>query len=209
MLAVGPERVQKANYELREVRSATVGEPIFSVQVVPQRPTYVVSQRYEPPRPALLESKRAPLVPGMIFTATARYPNGDLLLHSRTYDAMLGVRVQASGVPVGWVLPSGEQASRAAWTRQPLFEKADDGIPQEGAFRAEMLYSGLTGSTLRATYREFKDDFARPAFFQELQYELSESRTISYKSIRIEVLDATNMRLEYRVLDDGGLPWLP
>ncbi|MDP9176755.1 MAG: hypothetical protein M3O61_03655 [Gemmatimonadota bacterium] len=72
-----------------------------------------------------------------------------------------------------------------------------------------MIYSGLDGRTIRATYREFSGDFIRPAFAQELQYNLAQDSTIAYKTIKIQVLEATNSVLRYRVREDGGLPWLP
>lgn len=78
-----------------------------------------------------------------------------------------------------------------------------------GSFKAELIYSGLTGSTLKVIYREYSNDYARPAFTTDLQYNLEESKEIAYKSIRIEVLNATNRQLDFRVVSDGDLPWLP
>ena len=58
-------------------------------------------------------------------------------------------------------------------------------------------------------YREYAENLARPAFSQELQYNLDESKIISYKSIKIEIINATNSVIEYKVIDDGGLTWFP
>jgi hypothetical protein len=41
-----------------------------------------------------------------------------------------------------------------------------------GGYRWELLYDGVDGSTLKVTYREYKDDLARPAFFQSASYTL-------------------------------------
>jgi hypothetical protein len=49
-------------------------------------------------------------------------------------------------------------------------------------------------------YREFKDNLARPAFTQELKYDLGQSRVIGYKGARFEVLDAGNTAITYKVL---------
>jgi hypothetical protein len=48
-------------------------------------------------------------------------------------------------------------------------------------FRRELVYSGKSGSTLRVTYREYVNDLARPAFYQELSYDLNESSEIVFK----------------------------
>ena len=41
---------------------------------------------------------------------------------------------------------------------------------------------------------------ARSAFSQEVQYDLEESNVIGFKSVRIEVIEATNSRIQYKVL---------
>ena len=72
-----------------------------------------------------------------------------------------------------------------------------------------MIYSGMTGSTIRTVYREFADNFIRAAFSQEIHYDLAQDSVIAYKTIRIRVLSASNAEISFEVLDDGGLPWLP
>jgi hypothetical protein len=42
---------------------------------------------------------------------------------------------------------------------QEVSEKTDQ------SFKEELIYSGISQDTLRVTYREYKGDFARPAFF--------------------------------------------
>lgn len=66
----------------------------------------------------------------------------------------------------------------------------------------EILYSGISGGELRATYREYVNDMARPAFSQEASYdyETGQSTTISFKGAQIEVLSADNNEIRYRVL---------
>lgn len=41
---------------------------------------------------------------------------------------------------------------------------------------------------------------ARPAFNQELQYDLNESNTVGFKGLRMEIVNATNTSIEYKVL---------
>lgn len=72
----------------------------------------------------------------------------------------------------------------------------------KGSFKIEIIYSGLDKNNIKATYREYKDDIARPAFYQDLVYNLEKSDIIRYKQFKIKVLEATNEGLEYVVLED-------
>ncbi|HEU4460107.1 MAG TPA: hypothetical protein VFR90_13375 [Methylibium sp.] len=67
-------------------------------------------------------------------------------------------------------------------------------------FRQELLYGGRVGNQIKLTYREFSDDFVRPGFAQEAQYDLGADQTIGFKGARIQVLEATNTTLKYKVL---------
>jgi hypothetical protein len=70
----------------------------------------------------------------------------------------------------------------------------------ETSFRQELIYNGRAGSTVRFTYREFSDSMIRPAFSQDATYDLLESKVIGFKGARIEVIEASNTKLKYRVL---------
>ena len=42
----------------------------------------------------------------------------------------------------------------------------------------------------------------RPAFTQEVQYDLSESKIIGFKNLRLEVVRATNTEITYRLIQN-------
>jgi len=68
-------------------------------------------------------------------------------------------------------------------------------------FKQELIYNGRVGVALKFIYREFLNDYARPAFTQDLQYDLSESKIIGFRGMRIEIINATNTEIEYKVLN--------
>ena len=68
------------------------------------------------------------------------------------------------------------------------------------SFKRELVYSGISQNTLSILYREFSDSIARPAFSQELKYDLGQGNAIGYKGARFEVIRATNVELVYRVI---------
>ena len=71
-----------------------------------------------------------------------------------------------------------------------------------GCFKKEFIFNGRAGNTLNFTYREYINNLARPAYTQNLQYDLSESNIVGFRGLRIEVLNATNTNIEYKVLSD-------
>lgn len=66
-------------------------------------------------------------------------------------------------------------------------------------FSQELIYLGRSGDELSFKYREFSGSLARPAFSADLTYDLSESQTIGYRGARIEIIEAGNQQIRYRV----------
>lgn len=68
--------------------------------------------------------------------------------------------------------------------------------------RKELLYSGKSGNIIEVSYREFRGGFAAPAFFQNLKYDLNESKVIRFQRFIIEVVQAGNQAIKYRIVSD-------
>jgi len=73
-------------------------------------------------------------------------------------------------------------------------------------FSQELIYNGKSGDSVKFLYREFASGMARPAFDQDVQYDLKEGKVVGFKGARIEVIEATNVNLRYRVLAHFPLP---
>lgn len=67
-------------------------------------------------------------------------------------------------------------------------------------FRREIVYSGVSKGTVSLLYREYSGNMARPAFSQDLTYDLSEGDEIGFRGARFKVLKATNTSIRYVVL---------
>ena len=63
------------------------------------------------------------------------------------------------------------------------------------------VYNGKSGNTLKFTYREFINDMARPAFTQELQYDLADGNLVGFKGLRIEIIKTSNTDIEYKIIE--------
>ena len=71
---------------------------------------------------------------------------------------------------------------------------------EKNQFQQTLLYNGKIGNRIALGYREFSGDVARPAFSNEVSYDLSESATLGYKGARIEVIKATNTEITYKLV---------
>lgn len=81
----------------------------------------------------------------------------------------------------------------------PIERKKVDSVT-ERTFQQTLIYSGKIGNKINIGYREFTSDIARMAFNNNVEYDLSESKTIGYKGAEIDIIEATNRAIKYRVV---------
>jgi hypothetical protein len=84
---------------------------------------------------------------------------------------------------------------------QNYFEKRKKAIVSPDSFQQTLIYSGKVGDKINVGYREFSGNMARPAFSNNVEYDLSESPLIGYKGAKLEVIEANNQFVRYRVID--------
>ena len=150
--------------------------------------------------------KKFSLQPG-ILKATLRdderlYYTTDKLT---VYDAMLGTQVSFGGLAVRHTDP---ENIKFHWNGtpvltpkpKPILVKTEVPDAERTSLRQELIYNGRIEDTLRFLYRESSSDVIRGSFSQELQYDLKDGNTIEFRGVVIEVLDATNALLKYRVV---------
>lgn len=82
-------------------------------------------------------------------------------------------------------------------------------IFSKGGVRKELLYSGITENTIKISYREFYVDeisstLARPAFTQDLTYDLDQTRDITFQEIQLNVISADGSKIVYKVVTGPG-----
>lgn len=87
-------------------------------------------------------------------------------------------------------------------TTQAEFKRTKQPVATSNSFQQTLIYSGRVGDRIKAGYREFSNNLARPAFNNDVEYDLKESRVIGYKGARIEVLEATNEYIKYKVIQN-------
>lgn len=80
------------------------------------------------------------------------------------------------------------------------FERRKVDFITERSFQQTLIYSGRSGSKVNVGYREFTADVARMAFNNDVEYDMNESKVIGYKGAEIEILEATNRFIKYKVI---------
>jgi hypothetical protein len=82
-----------------------------------------------------------------------------------------------------------------------IFEKSPDVVDvSPDNQKKELIYTGVSKNVISLVYREYQNDLARPAFSQDLKYDLGEGRVIGFKGARFEVIKATNLGLTFKTL---------
>lgn len=73
-------------------------------------------------------------------------------------------------------------------------------VAPEGRAQQALVYGGRAGNSLKVVYRETRGGQNPTDFSNPVEYNLSESTVIAYKGAEVEVLEATNQRVTYRVI---------
>jgi hypothetical protein len=69
-------------------------------------------------------------------------------------------------------------------------------------FIQEFIYNGKVNNEVRFIYREFSEDMIRPAFNQSVQYDYDDSKFISFKGLNIEIIEANNQIIKYKLVSN-------
>lgn len=81
------------------------------------------------------------------------------------------------------------------------YSKREDIFPKPNSFKNELLFQGKNGSNIKFSYREYVNDLARPAYFQDVTYDLSTLPTIiTFRTVKLEVIEVNNNGMKYKVL---------
>lgn len=95
-------------------------------------------------------------------------------------------------------------AAEMAEKKDLPFADVEEVVAEPTNLQRVLEYSGRTGQSISIFYKEFNEThngaFIRPAFTQEFKFDLSEGNVIGIKGARIEVIQATNTGITYKVL---------
>lgn len=209
------ERVEQAtSYFLRpaigEVSTAEVGESLYKEGI------RTVSKRYKAVLKGDVTSK---MDRGYVLSVKAG-SGGAMLMRSDTRAPLLCFMTQPTGIlgafGDGNVLGCLVDTGKNQVFDRSMFASYDRLFPLSGPiqydvtvsetasespddFHVDVLYQGASKGEVKISYREYSHGVARPAFTQDVSYELQADGTaaIGFKGMRIKVLKATGQEIRY------------
>lgn len=84
--------------------------------------------------------------------------------------------------------------------REREFQREQRRVASENSFQQTLIYSGRVGDRINIAYRESSGSYARPAYSNDVEYDLSESDIIGYRGAEIRIIEATNTSITYLVI---------
>ena len=75
-------------------------------------------------------------------------------------------------------------------------------IPNNRRLKIQPIYQGVSKGSIKISFREFYDGLARPAFTQDISYDLNpgEETFIAFKGMKIKVISADNEKISYQIV---------
>jgi hypothetical protein len=196
------------SYELGALERADLSEPFLRVEAGFGFRLFEVTDEIQPPTfsgfpvPVWPEGKR------LILKASSAENPDELYLEDPQTSTWISISPDGR-IMRGWVSPVDASPLRpGAWPDNTRFRDSGEVLKTEGGFLGLLFFTGFSGDTLALAYREYPQGATGPSSFEDLRYDLSESRIIRFRSLEIEIVEADEASLTYRVLSDGGLPWL-
>lgn len=163
---------------------------------------------------ALFTSTVARTVPGITFPTGTIYVGG---LANYEYELFAPFVISADGNSFcGSVLPLRSSFGEQPASQQPVnnacfsSEWFDENVPlaehtlvtirTADYFQRQLIYTGRNGSSITILYREFMGDMVRPAFDQELTFDISDDNVVGMRGARLRIHEATNVSITYEVI---------
>ena len=95
-----------------------------------------------------------------------------------------------------------ENGKLAALKKPAKYIKRSQAVEIRPSLEARIIYLGATSAGLNLSYREFKDNIARPAFTEELMIPLSTSfpQRVRFKTLEMEIYKIDGMGMQYSIV---------
>ncbi|TDP57632.1 hypothetical protein [Flavobacterium dankookense] len=193
-VSVLPESKRSNNPELNTIINSEIGEELVLKEI---------GHKYK----AIKVTKGRKPKPGYIIT---EIKEGDIFYHNSNTskynlyrnenDNTFGLAIpKAGGNPI--VYTNNGNGITFSFNKDIIeYTNTSKPDPEREYIKQELIYNGRVGTALKFIYREYTKDYIKPAFTQELQYDLAESRVIGFRGLRLEVINTTNTNIEYKVL---------
>jgi hypothetical protein len=198
------------SYQISQIKQVNTGEPMVSEGTFTFYKGLIAESDYKVPNHL---GYLSPLIPANTkFEPAGKLSNGDIFyqpldpyikLTTFLGDPVIGrfcIAVNVAGEAYGDGNCSYDYVNK--WPEPSKFLK-ENKVYTENSFKKELIYHGKEKDIIKISYREYQKDLARPAFYQDLSYDLTESKIISFRKMSIEVIEATNSYIKFIVKSSG------
>lgn len=193
--------------EIGEVAIKSIGERLFSTVTKIEYDAVITDQSVVATGKYIGLNKQYTIKPSVLRLKKET-------LDGKFYQSQKGVTITGQGeystLTGGlFISPSGQQSVyytiRGSTYSNPLnmntkLDKITDVELNKFSFEQHLIYLGVLNDVITISYREFKNDMIRDAFSQEIKYDLNQSKIVSFKGAQLEVIEATNNFIKYKVL---------
>lgn len=144
-------------------------------------------------------------LPAGQYTKTGNNEKGDFYSPVTKSGAMVGKNFFADPIQVLMVSKENKLCAVTVFNAKVCSKDAEFKVKKvtslrDNTFQQTLIYSGKIGNKINVGYREFSGSLARPAFNNDVEYDLSESKEIGYKGALLQIIDANNQNIKYKVI---------
>lgn len=197
---------------------AELGQTIASKKYVTTYQAVVIKEEASEYRKQALTDNRwsgTIIVPAGTYKKTASDESGSFYKAANgTYDVPNKQVVKLIKYDVGIFVPNDKNAYAVLYVyhgssgsqgyefgEKPVnYKNTTVEIANNGSYNKELVYNGVSKNTVSLSYREFKDGVARPAFTQDLKYDLNDGNVIGFMGARFQIIKASNTSIKYKLL---------
>lgn len=136
------------------------------------------------------------------LTASATEPNGMPSGNCQGITIMIDVCQNTEDMSFFLVFPNSPTGKIETSLLQDFenLETHQTILDEDSSILAEVRYDGRSGDVIQFTYIKYGDDSGPPTHSQSLEHRVSDSSIFEFQGLRLEILDATESMLTYRVL---------
>ena len=201
-----------------EVSTAEVGRGLVHASLARTTTTYAIKgikvlQPISTTAVGLSGSKAIHLPPGAVLEQNSDDPRGRFFVYPKVVEDYLPALMFVGGNPnnvkacyhrtgsPGYYGCSDYRAMTPGTDFEYTERTFEKQVPDEVFPKRELVYQGGSNREIRLLFREFTDrNLIKPAFTQSLTFDISKDRVVGFKSMRVEVLEASNTAVRYKVL---------
>ncbi|MDC4415754.1 hypothetical protein NQ650_00765 [Acinetobacter baumannii] len=186
--------------EIGEIVTTTVGEVMLQQGKVVEKEVLVIPNNFQIDKHLVLTAGKYEKIGFnnnvQIFLGNNSFlPEGGAVLRRNTIDPLYSVGLK-EGNKLCALPPFG--ADHCNYNEKAYITKVK--IHAKDSFQQSLIYNGRVGNKINIGYREFSNDYARPAFNNNVEYDLNDTKQIGYKGAILEVIDANNQQIKYKIL---------